>query len=276
MSKPSHDCSRTLRDPGNQKAGVALHIYWLFQSAPKIHRLFKNSPRLRDFLIVEPQFGNLALVPSPVDQAHIGAMLVTNRDGNKLHAVLNDLRPNDPTDSRRWLPAFHHFFIWFLGLVRQQIEQLRDLRASKSAPSGLSKTFVSNAFNNLACMRYFAWDSGFFALYITAAFPPYRPSESSKHALRTDIAQSDHGGDDVPFQDEAGEWGRTWDTTFGLNLRQVKTNHLPPGPGLGSTPAYGSCASLPLTSSTYMHWSAVRQSPGSGFKLFSTRPQASR
>lgn len=190
-------------------------------------------------------------------------MLVTNKDGTKLHAVLNDLRPNDPTDSRRWLPAFHHFFIWFLGLVRQQIEQLRDLRASKSAPSDLSKTFVSNAFNNLACMRYFAWDSGFFALYIAAAFPPYIRSASSKHELRTDIAQSDHGGDDVPFQDEAGEVGENIEHNIWTEFETGQDQPSATGPWAGIHPCI---RELRLITSNIEHLHALeRGAPKSRF-----------
>lgn len=110
--------------------------------------------------------------------------------------------------------------------IRQEIEQLGNLRApkrkTKPAPLVLPESLIRHAFNNLELMRKFAWESEFFAAYISATFPPPTPNVSSvtdegvstetppqnpEPALQTGIAGTGHEGEDTSSRDGEGDRG---------------------------------------------------------------------
>ncbi|KAL0631915.1 hypothetical protein Q9L58_009200 [Maublancomyces gigas] len=152
-----------LADPNDDEALFTLDMYSFFQSAPKIHRRFKNSPRLKDLAIARPQFTNRAMVPSADGRFNIGGLLRSNPNGARMHAAL------------------------YTFILREEIKQLGDLRASngKPAPLVLPESLINHAFNNLEVMRFFAWESTFFAAYIDAALPPLIPSGTSTALAET-------------------------------------------------------------------------------------------
>lgn len=189
-------------------------MYSFFQSIPKIQRHLSPgsniNPGFTALVNAKPHFSNLTLVPSPDDQVNIAGILISNANGTILHSALDSFLSEPPTDSRRWLPAFHQFFIWFLVILRQQIEELGDLHGCKQthkpAPLFLPEGLINHAFNNLELMRFVAWESNFFAVYIAAALPPLIPNTTTlvtdgastetatqnlQSELKTDITRTD-------------------------------------------------------------------------------------
>lgn len=73
-------------------------------------------------------------------------------------------------DEQQWLPAFHEFFVWFLRMIIEDIQQLKELRTSDDCPSVLPEHDIERAYNNLAGVKYFSWNSEFFTGYIREAF----------------------------------------------------------------------------------------------------------
>lgn len=165
--------NNALANPNDDQAREALDLYSFFQSIRKIHRrsIRRNSPCLNELFDLQPRF-NLACVPSREDRVRIRAILSTNQDGAKSHSVLHSFLRDHPGASRAWLPEFHRFFTWFLRIVIQDVTQLREQRASILAPVGLPESQINRAYNNLAVLKFFSWESDFFAVYISEVFKP--------------------------------------------------------------------------------------------------------
>ncbi|KAL0630892.1 hypothetical protein Q9L58_010256 [Maublancomyces gigas] len=191
-----------LSNPHDGKAVLALDIYSFFHALPKIQRHF-----------------------APGNQVNIAGILISNFNGTILHSGLDSFLSEPPTDSRRWLPVFHQFFIWFLEILRQQIEELGNLHGSKKkhmpAPSVLPECLINQAFNNLELMRFFAWESEFLTLYIAAALPSMipnatmlatdgasteTPTQSLQSELMPDITRTDCENEDPWSPDGKDEW----------------------------------------------------------------------
>lgn len=116
----------------------------------------------------------------------------------------------------------------------QQIEQVGDLHArkrrSKTAPSVLPESLINNAPINLERMRFFAWESVFFAAHIgTALLPPIlgttlvRNSRSKSGVSVTDGHLANGSCGCVVPRGEGG----TGDSTSRPSSRPAKRNHLP-------------------------------------------------
>lgn len=198
----------SLNAPDDHKARVALDMYSVFQSAPKIRRRLNRSPRLRELAVLQPRF-HVALTPSSMDKIRIRAVLLTN-NGVKLHPSLYGFLRDPTTDPHRWLPEFHRFFKWFLAIVDGEIKQLQELRSGELAPLALPETVVDHAFNNLAVMRYFSWESVFFASYIRAAFEAEVESTEEipspeQMAVRQMEEEEEDAGFDISTEFETGE-----------------------------------------------------------------------
>lgn len=149
---------------------MTLEIHSLFQPAPKIYRRLKSSLNLQALESYKPGSPRPAtdatLVPSSADKFRIRGILTTNENGQKVHRLLYVFLRKRPLDPRHWLPLFHSFFVWFLQAVRFQLQQLSVLRTSSISPPELPKSLVNLTFSNLNVMRFFAWESEFFASYI--------------------------------------------------------------------------------------------------------------
>lgn len=161
--------NEALANPDNFGARIALEIYSLFQSAPKLDRRIRNSPRLAELVDLEPVFNNPD-VPSPEDLHKVRAILATNENGRKLHTALYKFLEHPAVDSRLWLPEFHKFFKWFVKIIVADVKQLKQLGLSRNAPDTLRESFIDHVFNNLAMLQFFSWDSSFFKSYIHEAF----------------------------------------------------------------------------------------------------------
>lgn len=117
-------------------------------------------------------------------------------------------------------------------------------------------------------MEYFAWDSRFFASYTGAASPPPMPGGTLDPPLQTDIAQTDHEGDDPRSRNDTGKVGGK---DMGHDIRtEFKTREKqPPSVVLGAV-IYPCIQELGLITSNTEHLHALRwHAPKScfGFQL---------
>lgn len=190
-------------------------MYSFFQSAPKIYRRFTMSKNLAGLALLQPQFPTtLSPVPSEEERVKIDAILATNAGGALLHPTLYSFVSDPPEVNGRWLPEFHRFFVWFLGIFGQQIEQLGVLRGTKGknqpAPLALPKSFIDQAFNNLEGLRFFAWDSPFFVAYIATLLSSISQGTSvAAEGASTEVGGTEVGrpelGLDISTEFETGE-----------------------------------------------------------------------
>lgn len=73
-------------------------------------------------------------------------------------------------DPQEWLPEFHRFFTWFLRIMVEDVKKLKEQRVNKLAPTDLPESEIDRAYNNLLALKFFSWESGFVAAYISMAF----------------------------------------------------------------------------------------------------------
>lgn len=107
-----------------------------------------------------------------MDQLRIRALLAINLNGIELHSVLHGFWGDPPVDEQQWLPVFHIFFLWFLRTIIQDVKLLKELHADDDPPTVLPENEIERAYNNLAALQFFSWNSIFFARYISEAFAP--------------------------------------------------------------------------------------------------------
>lgn len=166
-----------LKAPHDKTARTALNVYSIFQSAPKVRRRLNRSPLLHllrrvDNAVLE----NAPSVrePSLTDRTAIEIVLLRNGDAAGLHPGLDRYLSSanlTPAAAPFKLLDFHRFFLWFFGIVSDQVQVLNKLRMRPRVPPDFPQDNVSLAYNNLAHMQYFAWESAFFASYIEQANP---------------------------------------------------------------------------------------------------------
>lgn len=211
--------NKALANPDDDNAREALNIYSFFQSTRKTYRRFtpRHSPRLNELFGLHPRF-NAAHVPSLEDQFRIRALLSMNPNGIESHSVLHGFLGDPPVDEQQWLPVFHSFFVWFLRTTVHDIKQFSELRDKPDPPTILPRNEIKRAYHNLAALKYFSWNSVFFAGYISAAFAPGTVDRADSAAVGSPDElgspgekehQNDEGEDDmgldIPTEFETGE-----------------------------------------------------------------------
>lgn len=194
--------NKCLVSPGNKIARLALDMYSLFQSVSKVRRRVQRSPLLHtlprvDSVILKRPCG--LTVPSPMDKTKIELVLLANEHGTILHPTLDSyLHPANcsPAGSPLPLPLFHQFFLWFLKIVFKEIEFLFKLRKDRLAPQSFPQAMLVRAYENLATMQYFAWESQYFTSYIRTAFPRgVRTIGTQSHTMSLPLGTLSHGGE---------------------------------------------------------------------------------
>lgn len=156
----------------------------------------------------------------------IDLAFMTNPAAERLYPELYSLLDDPPTDPHRWLPAFHCFFVWFLGIIHVELTHLKSLRTQKSPPTTSPKALVDRAFGNLGILHHFAWGSAFVASYVRAVFETSSSSAAAGHNQRTpeqERQNAHEGGEELPGQD-GGEKNRLdIPTEFATGEEQLST-----------------------------------------------------
>lgn len=173
--------NRCLKSPRDKTARSTLNLYSVFQSAPKVRRRLRRSPLLESLPRLENAvLENTATIrePSLTDRTAVEIILLRNGDAANLHPGLDRYLTSanlTPPAAPFKLLDFHRFFLWFLSIVSDQVKALNKLRKQSRAPQDFPRDTISLAYNNLAHMQYFAWESEFFAFYIERANPARIP-----------------------------------------------------------------------------------------------------
>lgn len=127
-------------------------------------------------------------------------------------------------DPLQWLPEFHRFFVWFLKIVYGEVKLLKKLRLGKVIRAALPGNAIKHAFGNLVVLKFFSWQSDFFASYISAAFatgtcgPDDTAAKTTPAELTSgqekDVFLSDHGVGESQTADEEEDLGLDISTEF--------------------------------------------------------------